>query len=308
MKNVEKFKSIEDEYGIDLLKEVYFPENHHLVFCFDRTKNDRIMHLLSGDPTKLGFENKTSFLFDELAKHIEKHNAISEIEGKESFLEDLAYKISVVKQDTNLYIPINFKDKTVWVLVGFDVIQKADKELIIGRISRMYPATPEAVIYYQKTYQDPLTRLFTRETLKNHIEHASYYEGAYGLYFDIDNFKRINDSYGHYEGDLFLKTFANRLIDNYEKDVIYYRLGGDEFFVYVINHTEQMVIDRAKKLIDLMEHLSKKGEAVGISVSIGIIPIKSIDKDYQLLLDAGDKAMYLSKNRGKGQVTLLKDV
>ncbi|MFA6378102.1 MAG: diguanylate cyclase, partial [Acholeplasmataceae bacterium] len=72
--------------------------------------------------------------------------------------------------------------------------------------------------------------------------------------------------------------------------------------------TEQMVVNRAKDLIHLIETLSKKGEAVGVSVSIGIVPIKETDKDYQVLLDAGDKAMYRSKNRGKGQVTLLKDV
>ncbi|MDD3123615.1 MAG: GGDEF domain-containing protein [Candidatus Izemoplasmatales bacterium] len=308
MKNHSKFYSIEKEYGIDLESEIYFPENHHIVFCYERKKENKVITILSGNPASLGFEPKFEYLFEEIAEHIETTNAIAEIEGKGSFLEDLVAKLSIVKQDTNLYIPLKGHETTVWILVGFDVITKNDYELVVGRISKMYPATPEAIIYYQKTYQDPLTRLFTRETLKNHIEHAQFYEGAYGLYFDIDNFKKINDFYGHHEGDVFLQQIANALIDNYEKDVIYYRLGGDEFFVYVINHTEQMVVNRAKNLIHLIETLSKKGEAVGVSVSIGIVPIKETDKDYQVLLDAGDKAMYRSKNRGKGQVTLLKDV
>jgi len=308
LKNQSLMYSIEQEYGFDLEKEIYFPENHHLVFCYDRMKDDKVIRILSGNPKTLYFPEKAEFDFDEIAEHIESDNPIAEIEGKNTFLEDLTMKIRFVKQDTNLYIPMKGPNSVFWVLVGFDVLKNDKKELVVGRISRMYQGVPEAVIYYQKTYQDPLTRLFTRETLKNHIEHATYYDGAYGLYFDIDNFKKINDSYGHAEGDQFLKLFAQALISNYEKDVIYYRLGGDEFFVYVINHSEQTVIERAKNLIHLIEHLSIKAEAVGISVSIGIIPIKASDKDYQKLLDVGDRAMYLSKNRGKGQVTLLKDV
>lgn len=308
MKNQSLLYGIEQEYGFDLEKMVYFPDNHHIVFCFDRRKNDKIVRILSGNPQLLFFPDKMEFAFSEIIEHIETNNPIAEIEGKNTFIEDLKTKIRLVKQDTNLYLPLKGPDSIFWILIGFDVLVRDDLELVVGRISRMYHGTPDAVVYYQKTYQDPLTRLFTRETLKNHIEHASYYEGSYGLYFDIDNFKKINDSYGHAEGDLFLKLLANSFISVFEKDVIYYRLGGDEFFVYVINHTETMVIDRAKKLIQLVEHLSLKGEAVGVSVSVGIIRITSQDKDYQKLLDMGDKAMYLSKNRGKGQVTLLKDV
>jgi len=176
--------------------------------------------------------------------------------------------------------------------------------VIFGRVNRVNDSLPKAIEYYQKAFQDPLTKLFTRETLRMHLSYVREYKGKYGLYIDIDNFKWVNDNFGHSVGDGLLKAIAQSFIDCWEHHVIYYRLGGDEFFVYVMDHSKEEVIQRAKQLINQIETISYLGQTYEISASIGIVPITEETVDYMTLLDLGDKVMYQSKARGKGQYTM----
>jgi len=308
--NTKTLKRVKQTYQIDLIEDVFFSSTYHVTFIVDLLLRPRKIQILTGDVTLLGFSKQESFLFSEIASHIETENALAEVEGKETFLEDLTKKLINITEDMQLYIPLKIKNGTLWLLVGIDILTKNEghTELIFGRINRIYDNTPKGILYYKSTYQDSLTRLFTRETLKIHLQNPTYLEGAYGIYFDIDHFKTINDIYGHKAGDLFLIELANRFIANWEKDVIYYRLGGDEFFVFVLNHSEKQIIDRAKQIIFLIENLNEKAIAAKVSASIGIVPIKKECYDYTKLLDLGDKAMYESKNKGKGMITFAKDV
>lgn len=303
-------KKIMEEYNVDVLNDVFLAFNHHVTFCFDWQNKSKKLYILTGDLSLLGLPKKDIFTFGGLRKYIECDNALAEVEGKETFLKDLVYKLSNIVQDTQLYIPLKSETGILWLLVGFEVLTKKynKNQLIIGKVHKTFKETPAEITYYKLTYQDPLTRLFTRETLKVHIEHATYLNGAYGLYFDLDNFKKINDVYGHQMGDNFLIAVADYFISKWERDVIYYRLGGDEFFVYVINHTEDQVMSRASSIIYNIENLILEGKEVRISASVGIVPIHKENCQYMKLLDLGDKAMYLSKAKGKGLVTLLKDV
>ena len=136
------------------------------------------------------------------------------------------------------------------------------------------------------------------------LDNLSDTTNSYGLYIDIDGFKKINDIYGHDRGDQFLIDIANHFINNWEHNVIYYRLGGDEFFIYVYDHTEREVIIRANQIIKDVETLNPKLRDLKISASVGIVPINDITRQYHVLLNLGDHTMYSSKNKGKGYVTL----
>ncbi|MDY0346522.1 MAG: diguanylate cyclase, partial [Acholeplasma sp.] len=89
----------------------------------------------------------------------------------------------------------------------------------------------------------------------------------------------------------------------WEYNVLYYRLGGDEFFVYCYDHDRHQVESRAQQLISEIEQLNDISKAVNVSVSVGIVEITHENKGYHNLLNLGDQTMYISKSRGPGNYT-----
>jgi len=304
------YKMIKETYKKDVMYDMLLKNDYHITFVIDLLKKPFMIQIITGNLHELGLPNQSSFTFEEFHNFIEPDNALAEVEGKMTFIQDLKKKILDIDQDKHIYVPIQSEKGIIWLFVSLQVITKKEShvELVFGRVNRITYDTPEEIIYYQKTHQDPLTKLFTRETLKKHMTYLINYESSYGLYIDIDGFKSVNDVYGHECGDAFLKRIANHFIDNWEANVIYYRLGGDEFFMYVTKHTEQEVIKRAQKVIHDIENLSLDGKEIEVSASVGIVPINAYTKDYQTLLDLGDKAMYESKAKGRGKFTISKGI
>jgi|GEM_PF-608260 len=298
-------KRIKDEYGLDPLKDVFFKHDHHVSFFIDYSEEMWTIRVLSGDPTLLGLPKKNIMEAKEIAACIETDNALSEVEGREMFLSDLKDKILSMTDDLQVHVPIKRdSDTSLWLLIGMQTIP--GKDLVFGRVIKTYDTVPKSILHYQFTYQDSLTSLFTRQTLKKHIDYMEdETTGAYGFYLDLDHFKQINDRFGHQTGDLFLKDLASQFIDNWEHNVLYYRLGGDEFFVYVYDYTEEEAFNKAEQIIKTIESLAYERLGMFVSASIGIVPITADNRSYHTLLDQSDKAMYISKKRGNGNVSLL---
>ncbi len=231
------------------------------------------------------------------------NNLLAEVEGKHLFVDSIRKKFLNLKDELYLFIPVKRKTEPLWLYAGFKRKVINGNHFVFGQVLRIFEDTPEEIIHYHKTYQDPLTKLFTRETLKKHISYIKNTKGKYLLYLDIDGFKQINDHLGHKVGDQFLVDIANKFISVWESDVLYYRLGGDEFCVYCLDHDNQSIEARAIKLINDIENLNEISKRFNISVSVGIVKITKENLDYHNLLNLGDKTMYISKYKGKGIYT-----
>ncbi len=122
---------------------------------------------------------------------------------------------------------------------------------------------------------------------------------AFLLYADLDNFKKINDSFGHHEGDLALIAAADILRSTFRESDIIARFGGDEFVVFPIGDDEayiNMIVERLQKNINAFNALEERGYK--LSMSIGIAPydpehVHSID----MLIGEADKIMYMQKRQ-----------
>ena len=126
------------------------------------------------------------------------------------------------------------------------------------------------------------------------------------LFVDLDRFKRINDSLGHYVGDRVLQVVAERLQASVRTGDTVARWGGDEFIILMDNlHDESAVAAVARKLLDLLERevQAEGGTDLVLSCSIGISVGPQDSADAGTLLSMADKAMYQGKIEGGASYT-----
>ena len=153
----------------------------------------------------------------------------------------------------------------------------------------------------KKSLTDALTDLNNRPFLEKKLGELINDDRSGTLFMiDLDNFKKMNDTYGHMVGDEVLKTFAEVLKMFARKDDILCRLGGDEFVTFYTDLTDREIV--AQKATDIIRVFSDKMGAMGyggiVSVSIGI-KITLGEESFEELYDRADKTLYLVKNGGK---------
>jgi diguanylate cyclase (GGDEF)-like protein len=159
-------------------------------------------------------------------------------------------------------------------------------------------------------FHDPLTLLANRALFRDRVEHALAVSkrgdrGVAMLFIDLDNFKTINDNFGHGQGDRVLSATAQRLIQCTRSGDTVARLGGDEFAVLLENLTSQEpVIEIAGRIVKaLLEPFPFLGSDLCVAASIGVA-FATPDDGVEELLRNADVAMYSAKAQGKGRYAI----
>jgi diguanylate cyclase (GGDEF)-like protein/PAS domain S-box-containing protein len=157
---------------------------------------------------------------------------------------------------------------------------------------------------------DQLTGLGNRRHAEIHLGASLDQLARYGwpfalLFYDIDNFKLVNDTYGHETGDEVLKMVARTTQGALRSFDIVSRWGGEEFTAIVVNAEKRYLEDIGDKVRSLVEQSSfvRNGELVRVTVSVGVTPA-SEDDTIATLVDRADRLMYSSKEAGRNRVTL----
>jgi diguanylate cyclase (GGDEF)-like protein len=124
--------------------------------------------------------------------------------------------------------------------------------------------------------------------------------------FDIDNFKHVNDTYGHAAGDAVLKhitALCKKQIRPYDA---LGRIGGEEFAIAIFSCDTKQAIVRMEQLREMIEDnpMVIDGKQINVTISIGIATLKDETEDVTLLLKRADQAMYKAKNSGRNKVQL----
>ena len=159
---------------------------------------------------------------------------------------------------------------------------------------------------YNLAHYDSLTKVYNRfffiKKLKETVLMAQENNDIFSLLFiDLDDFKMINDTYGHAAGDKVLKSVANNINSIIGKKDVFSRLGGDEFALIVDNVNDKKTLNELadKILKEIAKDIEFEGDVFNISASIGISRF-AIDADTEsTLLHSADTAMYKAKKLGK---------
>ncbi|GAA0816387.1 GGDEF domain-containing protein [Colwellia asteriadis] len=159
-----------------------------------------------------------------------------------------------------------------------------------------------------KNMQDALTKLANRAAFDDYFAKAMVrfqhrpFELAL-VVIDIDDFKKINDTYGHSAGDKTLQVIANTIQKHVSKDVFVGRYGGEEFVLIYSQTAETDLINELNTINKQVARLpfKFKNNKVSITLSIGATHIRT-DDNIHLAFERADEAMYKAKSQGKNQV------
>ncbi len=199
----------------------------------------------------------------------------------------------------------------IWCQIMGKTIYDDDKQplRVIGRLVNIDSQKRALEALEYKATRDPLTGIYNKEmTIKKIDKYISGNKhGRHVLMFiDFDDFKRINDTYGHLQGDKVLTHMINRIRIRFSEGEIIGRIGGDEFVVFVGDVSN---IDETRSKADLLKDALdttyvSNDQSIPISGSIGIAVYPEAGLFYEQLMDSADKALYQAKELGKNNYQL----
>jgi diguanylate cyclase (GGDEF)-like protein len=161
----------------------------------------------------------------------------------------------------------------------------------------------------KSTQIDHLTKVYNRRMLSQQLENLcnkkNYINDVHIYMIDIDDFKFINDTYGHVVGDKVLIFLANILRKTLREGDKIYRYGGEEFVVILNRIQKSECLKVAQRIVSLVNinKLIYKEINVNVTISLGITSLKDNDTPDSLIARA-DKALYLAKKNGKNRIEM----
>jgi diguanylate cyclase (GGDEF)-like protein len=253
---------------------------------------------------------------------LDEHKLDSAEQAKQAFRD--AYK-TIAEQSIEAYTSTNKKFEELTNIQG-QALEKYQKNLIdtsaiqeqfqsiqnymmeeVQRANETITQLTDKVSELETTSNlDGLTQVFNRRALDNFISEickkGKLRHDLHLLLLDIDDFKVVNDKYGHIAGDKILIFIANLLRKTLRDGDKLFRYGGEEFII-VLNRIDTRTAKLiARRILDLISHnkLFYKGESLKVTMSIGLT--KYVEGDTpESLISRADKALYESKHNGKNQ-------
>ena len=244
-----------------------------------------------------------SSLFFEVAKDYDLHSAA-------------AYPIRKFNKVVGVVVlyanDINFFKKDIVVL--FDKMS-GDISFALEKLYHEQKRQLESKELIYHAQHDTLTSLANRLLFNERLDYSimtkrrTDIKGAV-IFIDLDNFKPVNDNFGHHLGDLLLVKVADILLDCVRKEDTVARLGGDEFVILIDHLSNETAIHHHENILKISNKIRERIEEthileekeINISASMGVVLFPEGFKDTTEIIKAADEAMYDSKKSGKNKV------
>lgn len=223
--------------------------------------------------------------------------------------------LKVGSLDRNLFF-IGFEESPLGVFWwdGLETVEnRALQQIIMGQVAIFSRWCSRFQQAQNLMHRDDLTGLYNfrylEACLESEINRVQRFETKFSLLFiDLDNFKPVNDQYGHLSGSSVLKQLANLLRHELRDVDSIFRYGGDEFVVLLVETDAQKAFgvgDRLREKIEQHRFVVSKQKGIHITASIGIASCPDHSASSKELLSLADECMYKSKRAGKNKVAIL---
>ncbi len=163
---------------------------------------------------------------------------------------------------------------------------------------------------YESATKDGLTGIYNKKHFLEHFKREFNYCVRYNielslLIFDIDHFKKINDTYGHVAGDFVLRKLAKTISSTIRRDDFFARYGGEEFVFVLRGINDEKAFFFAERIRRLIEStdFTFENKKIAVTISIGIATLSDSNyKTPQDMIKDADRYLYKAKNRGRNRV------
>lgn len=235
---------------------------------------------------------------DQVETYADKLDELTNLEDIRKMRDELSTQVSSIRKE-----------------VGLQRSRKeVDVEAMKAEIQRLNFDLRQAI---DKSLTDPLTGVANRQALDDFlsklVERGVLEDGQFAvLMWDVDNFKRLNDTYGHKAGDAVLKALSKQCVKMTRNTDMVARYGGEEFVIILNGVTRSLALKRGRQIvrtisgIDLLLTVSGQVNRVRTSVSMGVAQFRPGDSK-ESLLERADQALYRAKRTGKNRAELEAD-
>ncbi|MBI9101961.1 MAG: diguanylate cyclase [Spirochaetales bacterium] len=213
----------------------------------------------------------------------------------------VAYMICHVDSETNKLLRQNL----IWTIILLFLM------FVVLSILFYFISRNQKILNKMASF-DGLTETLSRNALFNRLQleldrFKRYNTPVSLILFDLDEFKDINDNYGHMKGDEVLKQFAKEIIDSSRTTDYLGRLGGDEFLSVLPGTNQKGAEVTAEHLQESLRKIYYPGIGT-VTVSIGVGEISLSDEIVEKFIDRVDKGLYISKKEGRNRITRISNI
>jgi diguanylate cyclase (GGDEF)-like protein len=220
---------------------------------------------------------------------------------------------TIVNEGQEIHMPVSKGDNRFALIIirrSTGVFEPYQLTLVRGMANHISVAFENALLY-RIAITDELTglyssRYFTQAIGKKYFQFHEFGEKMTLLMIDIDNFKKVNDTYGHPAGDAILKDVGKCILSSIREPDLGFRYGGEEFAVILPASDIPAGKVVAERMRALIEHYPFKIDqhVLQVTVSIGVASWPASAESIKEIISEADKALYEAKHRGKNQVVV----
>jgi len=293
---------LKDQYSVDVLHDILLgrPDRIYLYAKRD-TLESMVLQVISGTLQLIGFPDQEQIAFCDILSCFDEHNRYADVSGHAEYRQYVWGELVRKDREPNVTFPIVRGNQRFWLHVLISPVHRCE-ELVSVFITVVTQTMIAEEQNFDRSHRDSLTGLFNKYTLDYHYGLRYRWPMFHAMYLDLDDFKTLNDHYGHHEGDAFLRSFANILQSHQTDYNLFYRLGGDEF-IGLIFGTEEAVCGMARDILERTRRIRFKTAACVPSVSIGIVCSEQGDD----VIQKADQVMYEVKHNGKNSYLYRKE-
>lgn len=288
-----------ENIGINDLLKLLISEKQSIIFYVDGLENqlENPINIIWSGFDILGIKNINCV--NDLLNYIDSKSEIPEIIGLKNYMNELTIALTSHNSISSQFLPLKINNETK--VYSIKISRNINNNRALFYFYRVNDNIDIEKLYLD-SYKDSLTGLFNSNALDYHMKLSN--EPHYFGFMDLDGFKYFNDTFTHKAGDELLQQIGRKFIEISDKNIVFYRKGGDEFVFMTIDLSYEQVVEKINIIQREINKILFKGFTP--SLSIGMV---YYDNDYPFsitdALTIADIGMYKSKIAGKNKCTYI---